>query len=101
MEEGDGAQLRVAGSAGARALQRGADGAQQDAEYGADELRVVGQEGADPLRRVRFRCRCSSISNPDSSIAQRSTAGVIGRTTFVRTDYRTCAVLRIDRSTGQ
>jgi hypothetical protein len=49
VQERDGAQLGVGPGAGAGAAERGADGAEQDAEYGAGECGVARQEGADPL----------------------------------------------------
>jgi hypothetical protein len=51
VQEGDGAELCVDRSTRAGAAQRGADGAQQDAEHVTGEARVVGEEGADPLRQ--------------------------------------------------
>jgi hypothetical protein len=51
VEEGDGADLGVAGSGRAGAAQRGADASEQDAEHVAGETRVTGQEGTDPLRQ--------------------------------------------------
>jgi hypothetical protein len=42
-QEGDGAELRVGVCARARALEHGADGAQQDADQGAGEVRAAGQ----------------------------------------------------------
>ena len=50
VQEGDGAQLGVRPGAGAGAAERGADGAEQDAEHGAGERGVAGQEGAQALR---------------------------------------------------
>ena len=50
-QEGDGAELRVGTGGRTGAPERGAAGAQQDAEHGAGEVRVVGQEGADPRRQ--------------------------------------------------
>jgi hypothetical protein len=55
VQEGDGAELRVARSGRAGASKRGADGAQQDAEHLAGEAGVVGQEGLDPLRQGELR----------------------------------------------
>ena len=54
VQEGDGAELRSVRGAGTDAPERGADGAQQDAEHVAGEARVVGQEGADPLRQGEY-----------------------------------------------
>ncbi|CAN5822684.1 hypothetical protein BH23GEM6_BH23GEM6_26630 [soil metagenome] len=51
VQEGDGAELGVAGSGRAGAQERGADAAKQDAAHIAGEARVVGQDGADPLRQ--------------------------------------------------
>jgi hypothetical protein len=51
VQEGDGAELGVARSGRAGAAQRGADAAEQDAQHVAGQARVVGQEGADPLRQ--------------------------------------------------
>jgi hypothetical protein len=51
VEEGDGADLGVGAERRAGAAQRGADGAEQDAQHVAGQARVVGQEGADPLRQ--------------------------------------------------
>jgi hypothetical protein len=51
VQEGDGADLGVTWRGRAGAAQRGADAAEQDAQHVADQARVVGQEGADPLRQ--------------------------------------------------
>ena len=49
VEEGDRPDLRVRPGAGAAVAEAGADGAEQDPEYGAGESGVVVEEGADPL----------------------------------------------------
>jgi len=51
VQEGYGAEVRVGTGTRTGAAERGADGAPQDAEHVAGEARVVGQEGADPLRQ--------------------------------------------------
>jgi hypothetical protein len=68
VEEGDGADLGVAGSGRAGAAQRGADASEQDAEHVAGETRVTGQEGTDPLplrnsvRRSGRTCWCAIVA---------------------------------------
>jgi hypothetical protein len=51
VQEGDGAQPGVGRSGWAGVAERGADGAEQDAQHVAGEARVMRQEGADPLRQ--------------------------------------------------
>jgi hypothetical protein len=51
VQEGDGAELGVAGRGRAGAAQRGASAAEQDAQHVAGQARVVRQEGADPFRQ--------------------------------------------------
>ena len=54
MQEGDGAELVAGTGARTRALQRGADGAQQNADHGAGEPGVVRKERPDPLRQGEY-----------------------------------------------
>jgi hypothetical protein len=51
VQEGDGAELGIARCRRAGAAERGADGAEQDAEHVAGQARIAGQEGADSLRQ--------------------------------------------------
>ena len=51
MQEVDGAELGVRTGPGARALERAADGAQQDAEHGTGEVWVAGRKGRICLGR--------------------------------------------------
>ncbi len=53
MQEAERPELSVAGCTRARAVQGGADGTDEDPQDGAGDVRVVVQEGMQPLRKVR------------------------------------------------
>ena len=49
MQEANGSELGIPGRARARAAQRRADGPEEDPEHGACDVRVVVEEGPQPL----------------------------------------------------